>query len=294
VVTFAQAEEELVVLSDIEKGVKQQVVKGDIADKRITNIEKLLQGNLYDYQTDSSSAYTKSVPNGAMPYAGLEQIGGKTVVWNQLVDSGTTTVSTISGHKYYTLIDGTASIVTADGTAITIVDDTADMVFDLTLMFGAGNEPTLEECKVMFPADLYPFNEGTLLSAGVTEVVSKDGNNATLQTYSIPAEIKALDGYGLSCPNHYNYIDFVAKRFVQEVGSRTYEPGDESDNTVITDGTNTYYQLTTPVETDISSYLTDDTRIEVEAGGTLTFPNNLGGDYRIPVPSTETFWVDIS
>jgi hypothetical protein len=142
VVTFAQAEEELVVLSDIEKGVKQQVTEVDIAQKDIANIKALLQGHLYDYQTDSSSAYTKTVPSGAMPYAGLEQIGGKTVVWNQLVDSGTTTVSTISGHKYYTLIDGTASIVTADGTAITIVDDTADMVCDLTLMFGSGNEPT--------------------------------------------------------------------------------------------------------------------------------------------------------
>ena len=52
--------------------------------KRIGNIEKLLQGNLYDYDTDDDAAYIKSVPSGAMPYAGLEKVGGKTVVWNQL------------------------------------------------------------------------------------------------------------------------------------------------------------------------------------------------------------------
>jgi len=56
--------------------------------KRIGNIEKLLQGNLYDYQTDFTSAYTKTVPSGAMPYAGIEQIGGKTVAMNQLVKNG--------------------------------------------------------------------------------------------------------------------------------------------------------------------------------------------------------------
>lgn len=167
-------------------------------------------------------------------------------------------------------------------------------VIDLTLMFGEGNEPaTAEEVDTMFPAETYAYNEGTLLSAGVTNVVSKDGSNSTIDTYDVPAAVQALAGYGLSCPGHQNYIDFVGKKFVQEVGSRTYVEGDESDSTVITDGTNTNYPLTTPVETDISAYVTDDIRIDVEAGGTLTFPNGNGDDYRIPVPSIETFWVEI-
>ena len=51
------------------------------------------------------------------------------------------------------------------------------------------------------------------------------------------------------------------------------------------------YELDEPVETDISAYLTDDGLIEVEAGGTLEFPNQNGNDYRIPVPSAETFVV---
>ena len=195
------------------------------------------------------------------------------------------------------------AIDTGDGVIITIGSDTRfvlqanvwaasvtnvtfhPLTVDLTLMFGAGNEPaTVAEFESMFPASYYPYNAGTLLSEGVTEVVSKDSNNATLQTYSIPASIQALEGYGWSCPNHYNYIDFGAKKYVQEVGSRTYANGDESDSTVVTDMTITYYPLTTVVETDISPYLTDDL-IQTKAGGTITFPNQNGTDFQIPVPS---------
>lgn len=48
------------------------------------------------------------------------------------------------------------------------------------------------------------------------------------------------------------------------------------------------YALATPIETDISSLLTDST-IEVEPGGTLTFKNQHGDDFRLPVPNSETF-----
>jgi hypothetical protein len=58
-------------------------------------------------------------------------------------------------------------------------------------------------------------------------------------------------------------------------------------------GVYAYYELATPIETDISAYLSDDNLIEVEAGGTLTFPNSNGDDYRIPVPSAETYMVDL-
>lgn len=78
--------------------------------------------------------------------------------------------------------------------------------------------------------------------------------------------------------------------YVQRVGSRAYAAGDLEDSTVITDGTVTYYALATPIETDISSILTDST-IEVEAGGTLTFKNQHGDNFRLPVPNSETFLV---
>ena len=54
-----------------------------------------------------------------------------------------------------------------------------------------------------------------------------------------------------------------------------------------------YFEIPTPIETDISQYLTDDNLISVESGGTLTFPNQHGDDYRIDVPSAETYMVDL-
>lgn len=41
---------------------------------------------------------------------------------------------------------------------------------DLTQMFGAGNEPTLEQFEAMLTRPDYPYNAGTLVSADVTDV----------------------------------------------------------------------------------------------------------------------------
>ena len=413
--------------------IAQNTTDIDIAEKRISNVEKLLQGNLYDYQTDTDSKYTKTVLAGAMPYASLDSIGGKTLVWNQLADFGTITnggtyaftlgTQIVVGHTYYfsAVYNGTSNYLqfyarsgsnrlvfngqnkqqalfvapyggTSDGTtnnnegniwmyvpgsAWTSGDTITNiMLVDLTLMFGAGNEPTtVQEFQQMFPASYYPYNAGTLLSAGVTEVVSKDANNTELATYSIPAEVQALEGYGWSVQVYtnnvysgdvYNQIDFENKKYIQNVGkvtlngseSWTWDTNNALGYTIISNGiitdvttqTNTYvlsnnpaitdtswagrssfaytmgmyygqtrlycksenfasandvktyftnnptdvnYVLQTPVETDISEYITDDNLIEVEAGGSLTFPNSNGDDYRIDVPSSETFMIDL-
>ena len=323
---------------------------------RLEKLIQILDGQIYDYKTVADVSYTKTVPAGAVEHANLDLIGGKTLVWNQLVDytsipsgssankltftnnndgsftfvgdsnagaGSTYNVATVpNGHKFAVVgwtnpykiqmyptaqpVINSDGIYTqpnnnplrlrfndttlSDGESVTLKPKIAD----LTLTFGSGNEPsTLDEFLAIFPDfGNATHNAGTLLSADVTEVVSKDAEDTTIDTYNIPADIQALSGYGWSCPNHYNYIDFENKTFVQEVDSRAYASGDESDATVITDGTNTYYALGTAVETDISAYLTDDT-IAVESGGTLTMVNSHGDDYRIPIPNTETFMIDL-
>jgi len=522
-------------------------IEADVSanDKRISNIEKLLQGNLYDYQTDTDSAYTKTVPQGAMPYASLEQIGGKTLVFNQLVNpanigasktqngitftnngdgsvtvSGTATggnagLSVLSprtwadhkyclqgcpsggssstyclrllgqGNNYFDTGDGViwyhatarykqCDIVVYEGTAIDTPITFKPQFIDLTLMFGAGNEPTtVEQFREIFPASYYPYNAGTLLSAGAESVKSRGENLADgvdintgsinsntgasnsvsgfcrsnyvivqpntqyyiksmgngvnrvfeytadsyigytnsvgfidgvyfttspttyrlrfnffadepseitdlvvekhINSYPIPTPIQQLDGYGWSAGNVYNYIDYERKVFVKNVGAvdlgtlnwvsttrggtiqyfytislvddMWFEPNsntaiahivcpkytigrftdvynntvqcmgvgggygnpvgrlavyDASSSSVTAEqyksslsGVMLYYQLKTPIETDISAYLSDDNLIEVESGGTLTFPNSNGDDYRIPVPSKETYMINL-
>jgi len=69
-------------------------------------------------------------------------------------------------------------------------------LFDLTQMFGSGNEPsTPEEFEAMFSADYYPYNAGELMSAPVNEVVEQGRN--------------LFDCYGFSCTS---IRDIAAKR----------------------------------------------------------------------------------
>ena len=240
--------------------------------------------------------------------------------------------------------------------------------YDLTAMFGSGNEPaSVEEFEKMFPADYYPYNAGEVVSAGVTEVTV--GGTA----YPIPEAVKSLPGYGWSAGTARNYVDYENKRYVQCVNSvdlgtvdwtygnmpfgwgdnqwfsakidsikiipvntqianvlcekyttRAAYTADKNDFfnvdksigqhqnsagvTVLdksyTDATTfkqamsgviLYYELATPIVTDISTMIDDDflRNIEVEAGGSVTFKNS-NDSYRIPVPSEEEYVVKLS
>ena len=90
-------------------------------------------------------------------------------------------------------------------------------LFDLTAIFGAGNEPsTVEEFEAMFPDDYYPYSDQEVVHAGV-ETVESVGKNST-NTLIIPESIRNLDGYGWSAGNVYNYVDFENKKFHKRVG----------------------------------------------------------------------------
>ena len=87
-------------------------------------------------------------------------------------------------------IAGTGSIKTAPATVSTnitvyiasgtVIDTTViPLVVDLTLAFGAGNEPsTVAEFERMFPADYYPYDAGSLLSVNAVGVESVGRNVA--------------------------------------------------------------------------------------------------------------------
>lgn len=89
-------------------------------------------------------------------------------------------------------------------------------IFDLTQMFGAGNEPsTVAEFEAMFPADYYEYNAGTLMSAPVNEVVEHGKNLLDLTNVvsftgginykCIPNKLKNNTKYTFSVMNQNNY-----------------------------------------------------------------------------------------
>lgn len=403
--------------------------------RRVDALYDIGQGITHKFETDSDTAYAKTVPTGAKLMS-VKSVGGRSIVWNQLVkpvpavvtgagvkatfsDDGiitlngtaTTTGSAVSvqpvknqkGHKYLMIANPLSGVYgkdqlqfssqsygqdsTGHGTIITnessnekwyytlyvyegVTYDNVKLqpqIFDLTAMFGSGNEPTsVEEFEKMFPNDYYQYNAGEIISAGVTEVAVGDS------TYPIPEAIKALPGYGWSAGTARNYVDYENKKYVQcvnsvdlgtvgwklnttsGVGQHFYTVVDRTkfkylgasgttvhnilcskyqtvarsanvfvDKTITLDGTGAaisqiqvkdtaypdatafkqamqgvilYYELATPIITDISDLIPDDflRNIEVEAGGSVTFKNSNDDSYRIPVPSEEENIVKLS
>lgn len=66
------------------------------------------------------------------------------------------------------------------------------MLFDLTLLFGAGNEPTAEQFEAMFPAESYPYNPGEIISAR-TETITAGAETITTGFPELRSALEAHD-----------------------------------------------------------------------------------------------------
>lgn len=226
--------------------------------RRVDALYDIGQGITHKFETDSSTAYAKTIPTGSRLMS-VKNIGGRSIVWNQLVDSNIDIIDTTRysfngqhlktnvtdnlslsddictlptipvGHKVLLKIKFIAGNVggktvtiggyhnTANtswqckidlpintelaGKTLIAMDTTTDTAeniklflfngtiplltnidcyinyYDLTVMFGSGNEPsTVEEFEAMFPADYYPYNAGEIVSAG-TESIIEQGKN---------------------------------------------------------------------------------------------------------------------
>lgn len=85
------------------------------------------------------------------------------------------------------------------------------MLFDLTRMFGAGNEPsTIEEFEALFPDDYYPYNAGSLIS------VDLDGIEIDGVTQEIPTATYFLNGMR-SAGSVYD--ELTSEKAVTRIGS---------------------------------------------------------------------------
>ena len=101
----------------------------------------------------------------------------------------------------------------------TVIDDVVcPQIFDLTQMFGSGNEPSApEEFEAMFPADYYPYNAGELMSAPVNEIVEQGRN--------------LFDCYGFSCTSIPN---INAKRDIANDYGTTISTIDSTNRLIVT------------------------------------------------------------
>ena len=147
-------------------------------------------------------------------------------------------------------------------------------LFDLTQMFGAGFEPsTVAEFEALYPLPYYEYDAGSLLPVNMTGIATEDANGDPLQTRTIDVATYFPDGMRSTGSV---YDELTETQAITRIGERAYQSGDESDPTVVTDGTVTHYALATP------------TTVEIDPPLNLTYRTEQGGTERIMVPTGET------
>lgn len=218
--------------------------------RRVNALYSIGQGITHQFETDTDTAYAKTVPTGAKLMS-VKSVSGRSIVFNQIFQprkeanngatvtadsdgiitiNGTTTASYINfrdvtpeqnkvgkyafkllilnnpdnieiGFGFLNRSKSTPRITSGSSAVIynqtqyeislgkstgisgfavgTVFNDVKIkiQIFDLTLMFGSGNEPsTVEEFKAIFPSDYYQYNTGEIITAG-TESIVEQGKN---------------------------------------------------------------------------------------------------------------------
>lgn len=141
---------------------------------------------------------------------------------------------------------------------------------DLTQMFGAGNEPTLEQFQAMLTRPDYPYNAGTLVSADVTAV------QVANKVISLPNSISLK-----SAGSVYDSLEFY------EADGKYYQ---RHTQRVGVDGDNTY-ELATPIVT-VTEIDNRFDAVDVSTGDKITFVGN--SNYHLPVPNEQEYLIALN
>ena len=273
-------------------------------DRKLDALWKLNQGISYEFQTDDTEAYQKTVPSGAKMVS-IKSIGGKTSDNAGELMSAPVNEVVEHGKNYFDfskLVSDGVNVIDYDKQTITVPAYTNNTGYNQTLrdlcpgitpgtyvlsMKRSNPESTagsyfletakdfLENTPIELTDELldnhiaWYNNPDSKIENVISEIQIEKNNVKTLysqyyqKSHKIPQAILNLDGYGESG----NFVDFVEKKYHK--GDRTI---------------------------DISDIMGDTFQepLEVEAGGTLTFKNSHGDDYRIPVPSFEEYVISLA
>lgn len=226
-------------------------------ENRISALMKLNKGQTYDILPKEGESANRTAPSGAK-YVSVDKVGGKSIVWNQQVDTSKAVLTTragvtlsrkengklflsgnatggtawciigeaslVVGHKYLssrvgeniplriertsggnitmiftgglevqTLTTEAKSFAFAPvGENVTVNAEIDPFLIDLTLMFGAGNEPTAEQWAAMFPEESYPYTPGEIISSR-TETITAGAEAITTGFPELRSALAAHD-----------------------------------------------------------------------------------------------------
>ena len=256
--------------------------------RRVNALYDMGNGVTHKFETDTDTAYAKTIPTGAKLMS-VKSIGGHSEVIDGEIVSAETESVVVGDATYYIpkAIRNLPGYGWSAGTARNYVDyenkkyykcvDSMDLGMvnwqvETSPTFGTYFSTLIDSKKFKKNGDFTQKRQNILCDRYITvkRAVSEYVDKTILLdgTVSVVTQIQVKDTA---------YTDATA--FKQAMS-----------------GVILYYELAEPIVTDISTMLADDflRNIEVEAGGSVTFKNSNGDDYRIPVPSEEEYIVKLS
>lgn len=256
--------------------------------RRVNALYSIGQGITHQFETDTNTAYQKTVPTGAKLMS-VKSIGGHSeVIDGEIVSAGVIEVAV--GDTAYPIPEPIRNLPGygwSAGTAKNWVDYENKKYYQCVDSVDLG---TLTWMKTSSQSSV-----GDYFYAPVSAIGFK-----RLGAFGITVHNILCSKYITVARNPNAFVD---KTIVLDGDSIAVSQIQVKD-TAYTDATAfkqamsgviLYYELANPIVTDISSLIPDDflRNIEVEAGGSVTFKNS-NDSYLIPVPSEEEYIVKLS
>lgn len=256
--------------------------------RRVNALYSIGQGITHQFETDTNTAYQKTVPTGAKLMS-VKSIGGHSeVIDGEIVSAGVIEVAV--GDTAYPIPEPIRNLPGygwSAGTAKNWVDYENKKYYQCVDSVDLG---TLTWMKTSSQSSV-----GDYFYAPVSAIGFK-----RLGAFGITVHNILCSKYITVARNPNAFVD---KTIVLD-GDSTAVSQIQVKDTAYTDATAfkqamqgviLYYELETPIVTDISSLIPDDflRNLTVEAGGSVTFKGG-NDDYRIPVPSEEEYIVKLS
>ena len=290
--------------------------------RRVNALYDIGQGVTHKFETDTDTAYAKTVPTGAKLMS-VKSIGGHSEVIDGEIVSAETESVVEQGKNLLNADDYYVSYKQSDGSYVNNFMGFASINIPVGKYIGKTLVATL---KATVPPELTSFfwvaridgariessyAKGERVLANTTGIAKltftpKTKNDTLAMSYGTgrgdvivrDIQVELGDTPTAYAPYHSNVYPipesvrnlpgYGIEGNVTDYEAKTYTQNNAIDGTKIK-------ALDTPIITDISTLIDDDflRNLTVEAGGSITFKNS-NDSYRIPVPSEEEYIVKLS
>lgn len=287
--------------------------------RRVDALYSIGQGITHRFETDSETAYQKTIPTGAKLMS-VKSVGGHSeVIDGEIVSTGVTEVVeqgknlwNIDGYTASDLVDLKAgywgvrlSVKPNSAYCVSVIRDTALCGTYGKLIGADKRDIEFFGHKTMSGINAYTGHPITFQTAdedyvyvAINSFNGFDTWKSDFLKYFPSFQIEKSSTATTYTPYHSNVYQipeairnlpgYGIEGNVTDYEAKTYTQNNTVDGTEIK-------ALDTPIVTDISTLIPDDflRNVEVEAGGSITFKGG-NDNYRIPVPSEEEYIVKLS